>query len=49
MAGAAPGRTQQLLDRSLRQRSFKTSVICGKGIIFNRIYLSLRGISLLSC
>ncbi|KAJ8913438.1 hypothetical protein NQ315_017182 [Exocentrus adspersus] len=31
MAGAAPGRTQQLLDRSLRQRHGKTSIICGKG------------------
>ncbi|XP_018580011.1 sterol regulatory element-binding protein 1 isoform X2 [Anoplophora glabripennis] len=29
MAGAAPGRTQQLLDRSLRQRHGKTSIICG--------------------
>ncbi|XP_076274163.1 sterol regulatory element binding protein [Rhynchophorus ferrugineus] len=31
MAGAAPGRTQQLLDRSLRHRHAKTSIICGKG------------------
>lgn len=31
MAGAAPGLTQQLLDRSLRHRNSKTSVICGKG------------------
>ncbi|CAH1966667.1 unnamed protein product [Acanthoscelides obtectus] len=31
MAGAAPGRTQQLLDRSLRQRNIKQSIICGKG------------------
>lgn len=31
MAGAAPGRTQQLLDRSLRQRHNRSSVICGKG------------------
>ncbi|XP_072385762.1 sterol regulatory element-binding protein 1 [Diabrotica undecimpunctata] len=31
MAGAAPGRTQQLLDRSLRQRHAKSSIICGKG------------------
>ncbi|GLV35496.1 Sterol regulatory element binding protein [Carabus blaptoides fortunei] len=30
MAGAAPGRTQQLLDRSLRHRHSKTSIICGK-------------------
>lgn len=30
MAGASPGRTQQLLDRSLRQRYNKASVICGK-------------------
>ncbi|CAG9861636.1 unnamed protein product [Phyllotreta striolata] len=30
MAGAAPGRTQQLLDRSLRQRHAKSSIICGK-------------------
>ncbi|XP_059484722.1 sterol regulatory element-binding protein 1 isoform X2 [Neocloeon triangulifer] len=30
MAGAAPGRTQQLLDRSLRQRYNRSSVICGK-------------------
>ncbi|XP_066150258.1 sterol regulatory element-binding protein 1 isoform X1 [Euwallacea fornicatus] len=31
MAGAAPGRTQQLLDRSLRHRHGKSSIICGKG------------------
>ncbi|KAL1509606.1 hypothetical protein ABEB36_004316 [Hypothenemus hampei] len=31
MAGAAPGRTQQLLDRSLRHKYGKTSIICGKG------------------
>ncbi|XP_075234704.1 sterol regulatory element binding protein isoform X2 [Lycorma delicatula] len=30
MAGAAPGRTRQLLDRSLRHRSQRTSIICGK-------------------
>ncbi|XP_049791381.1 sterol regulatory element-binding protein 1 isoform X1 [Schistocerca nitens] len=30
MAGAAPGRTQQLLDRSLRQRHSRGSIICGK-------------------
>ncbi|XP_076057791.1 sterol regulatory element binding protein isoform X2 [Oratosquilla oratoria] len=30
MAGASPSRTQQLLDRSLRQRYNKSSVICGK-------------------
>lgn len=30
MAGAAPGPTQQLLDRSLRQRNAKGSLICGK-------------------
>lgn len=31
MAGAAPGHTQQLLDRSLRHRSGKSSsLICGK-------------------
>lgn len=31
MAGAAPGPTQQLLDRSLRHRNTKSSIICGKG------------------
>lgn len=31
MAGAAPGRTQLLLDRSLRHRYSKSSIICGKG------------------
>ncbi|XP_063237841.1 sterol regulatory element-binding protein 1 [Bacillus rossius redtenbacheri] len=30
MAGAAPGRTQQLLDRSLRSRNSRSSIICGK-------------------
>lgn len=30
MAGAAPGRTQQLLDKSLRHRYSKSSIICGK-------------------
>lgn len=29
MAGAAPDRTQQLLDRTLRYRQNKSSVICG--------------------
>ncbi|XP_071445598.1 sterol regulatory element-binding protein 1 [Hetaerina americana] len=31
MAGASPARTQQLLDRSLRHRHNRSSVICGKG------------------
>ncbi len=31
MAGAAPGRTQQLLDRSLRHRTHRTTPLCGKG------------------
>ena len=32
MAGAAPGRTQQLLDKSLmKQNSIKGGLICGKG------------------
>lgn len=30
MAGASPGRTQQLLDRSLHHRQSRTSLICGK-------------------
>jgi len=30
MAGASPGPTQQLLDRSLRHRNTKSSIICGK-------------------
>ena len=35
MAGAAPDRTQQLLDRTLRYRQNKSSVICGsKGNLF---------------
>lgn len=29
MAGASPGPTQQLLDRSLRHRHTKSSLICG--------------------
>lgn len=29
MAGAAPGPTQQLLDRSLRYRHSRSSIICG--------------------
>lgn len=33
MAGAAPGPTQILLDRSLRHRNTKPSAICGKGTI----------------
>ena len=33
MAGAAPAKTQQLLDRSLRHRANKQSVLCGKGNI----------------
>ncbi len=31
MAGAAPGKTQQLLDRSLIQGSSARGLICGKG------------------
>jgi len=31
MAGASPSRTEQLLDRSLRHRQIRTSLICGKG------------------
>lgn len=31
MAGAAPGPTQELLDRSLRYRHSRSSMICGKG------------------
>lgn len=31
MAGAAPGRTQRLLDTSLRQRHSKSKIICSKG------------------
>ncbi|KAK6626223.1 hypothetical protein RUM43_006530 [Polyplax serrata] len=30
MAGASPAKTQQLLDRSLRHRTCKQSVLCGK-------------------
>ncbi len=30
MAGASPGKTQMLLDRSLRHRQSKSSVICGR-------------------
>lgn len=30
MAGASPGATQQLLDRSLRHRHARSSIICGK-------------------
>ena len=32
MAGAAPNRTQQLLDRSLIQKSSSRGLICGKGM-----------------
>jgi len=39
MAGAAPGRTQQLLDRSLRQRYNRSSVICGKGAYISSDFL----------
>lgn len=31
MAGAAPNRTRQLLDRSLIQKSSSRGLICGKG------------------
>lgn len=34
MAGASPGPTQQLLDRSLRYRHTKSSIICGKGLFY---------------
>lgn len=42
MAGAAPGRTQQLLDRSLRQRYNRSSVICGKGVLILLQFLFIR-------
>lgn len=45
MAGASPGRTQQLLDRSLRHRHSRTSLICGKGMYLHeqllRFYIAL--------
>ena len=43
MAGAAPDRTQQLLDRTLRYRQNKSSVICGsKGNHHQPIFLIIR-------
>ena len=48
MAGAAPNRTQQLLDRSLIQKSSSRGLICGKGksiYIFWAINLSFKKIS----
>ena len=48
MAGAAPNRTQQLLDRSLIQKSSSRGLICGKGksiFIFWAINLSFKHIS----
>ncbi|CAB3377525.1 Hypothetical predicted protein [Cloeon dipterum] len=50
MAGAAPGRTQQLLDRSLRQRNSRSSIICGKGLLFHSHFLKYfkKGYTLLS-
>ncbi|CAG0920304.1 unnamed protein product, partial [Notodromas monacha] len=33
MAGAAPGKTQMLLERSLRHRQGKVSVICSRGTV----------------
>jgi hypothetical protein len=48
MAGAAPNRTQQLLDRSLIQKSSSRGLICGKGktiFIFWAINLSFKNIS----
>ena len=47
MAGAAPNRTQQLLDRSLIQKSSSRGLICGKGksiFIFWAINLSFKSI-----
>ena len=47
MAGASPARTQQLLDRSLRHRATRSSIICGKGkstvvvFIANMIFISV--------
>lgn len=40
MAGAAPGRTQQLLDGSMRQRISKPKMICGKG---DKCFQELKG------
>ena len=34
MAGAAPGRTQQLLERSLQNRQSHSLLTCGKGNLF---------------
>ena len=33
MAGAVPVKTQQLLDKSLIQKSSARGLICGKGIV----------------
>lgn len=42
MAGAAPRRTQQLLDGSLRPRLNRSSIICGKGMkAFLIVYVML--------
>lgn len=38
MAGVAPGLTQQLLDRSLRHRNSRSSMICGKGMLLCYYY-----------
>lgn len=37
IAGASPARTQQLLDRSLRLRITRASVICGKGNLLGSV------------
>lgn len=42
MAGAAPGRTQQLLDRSLRHRSTRSNILCGKGLCHPEVTLVQR-------
>ena len=37
MAGAAPARTQQLIDQTLMQKAANKSMICNRGIFFSFI------------
>lgn len=46
MAGAAPNRTQQLLDRSLIQKSSSRGLICGKGNFKGAVEINLESIGI---
>ena len=46
MAGAAPNKTRQLLDRSLIQKSSSRGLICGKGEFSQLCLIKINGLAI---